>query len=158
MVYFNLWKMKRKTIRQIHTLYHKVLWLFFLHTVLLKMIILELLVCGWCWYILVHPICMLTVDWSCHSLLLIELFIDAFTLFPTGAAWLGCPNLGTWLGILATHMYTHCYGVVYHTYTARRAAYTYIQFITSITLLSRVNRTCCSQPLLSGTVTHNLSF
>ncbi len=58
------------------------LWLFFLHIVSLNMIILELMVCGQCWCKLVHPVPMLTVDWSCHSLLLVELFIDSYTFFP----------------------------------------------------------------------------
>ncbi len=68
------------------------------------MIILELLVCGWCWRKLVHPVSRLTVDWSCHSLLLVRLFIDAFTLFFKGIVWLG--NLGAWLGIF-TNTYLH---------------------------------------------------
>jgi hypothetical protein len=41
---------------------------------------------------------MLTVDLSCHSLLLVKL-IEAFTFLPKDAVWLGCPNLSTWLGI-----------------------------------------------------------
>ncbi len=45
MVYFNLRKKIEQIIRYICTLYYKVLWLFFLHTVTLNMIILELMVC-----------------------------------------------------------------------------------------------------------------
>jgi hypothetical protein len=33
-----------------------------LNTALLNIVILELLVCGWCWCELVHPVPMLTVD------------------------------------------------------------------------------------------------
>jgi hypothetical protein len=69
------------------------------------MIILELLVCGWCWRKPVHPVSRLTVDWSCHSFLLVRLFIDAFTLFFMGIVWLG--NLGAWLGIFSyTYLHT----------------------------------------------------
>jgi hypothetical protein len=45
-----------------------------------NMIVLESVACGWC--VLVHPVPMLTADRSCLSLLLGELFMDAFTLFP----------------------------------------------------------------------------
>jgi hypothetical protein len=74
---------------------YKVPWLIFLHTVLLNMSILELLMWGWWWCELVHLVPMFTVDWLCHSLLLVELFIDTFTLFPTGTVWLGCPFFGS---------------------------------------------------------------
>jgi hypothetical protein len=47
-------------IRHVCTLNHKVFAIVFLHFVLLNMITLELLVCGWCQ--LVHPFPMLTVD------------------------------------------------------------------------------------------------
>jgi hypothetical protein len=86
---------------------------------------LEQLVRGWPWCELVYPVPMLTVDWSCQSLLLVELFKDAFTLFPMGTVWLCCTNLSAWIGFSAAYMYTHCYGVGHHTYTARRATCTY---------------------------------
>ncbi len=73
---------------------------------LLNIIILELLLCFKCWCILVCPVPMLTVDWSCHSFLLVEVFIDAFTLFPRGAIWLCCPKLYAWLGIFC-YTYVH---------------------------------------------------
>jgi hypothetical protein len=52
-----------------------------LHFMSLNMILLELLACGCCWCKLVHPLPMLTV------------------VLPMAAVWLGCPSLGTWLGI-----------------------------------------------------------
>jgi hypothetical protein len=59
------------------------------------------------WLVLVRigPSChMLTVGWSCHSLLLVELFIDAFTLFPQVLFGLATLIWGAWLGIFG---YTH---------------------------------------------------
>jgi hypothetical protein len=79
----------------------------YLHTALLNMVILDLLVCRWWWCELVHPVPMLTVNRSCHSFLLVELFIDAFTLFQMGTVKLGCPYLGAWLGIFgSTYIHT----------------------------------------------------
>jgi hypothetical protein len=135
----------------------QVLWLFFLHTALLNMVILELLVCGWCWWEPVYPVPMLTGNWSCPSLLLVELFIDAFTLFQTGTVKLGCPSLGAWLRIFGS-TYVHTLlrnGLSYCMYTARQVTNTYMLFITLILLLARVSWTCCCQPLLSGTITLN---
>ncbi len=81
---FNLLKGK-EIIRYSYVcaLYYKILWWLFLwHIVLLNTIIFELLACGWCWCELDHPVPMLIEDWFCHSLLLVELFIDAFSFFP----------------------------------------------------------------------------
>jgi hypothetical protein len=145
---FNLQNGKEKWLG-IYVHNYKVLWLFFLHIALLDMVILELLVCGWCWCELVHPVPMLTVNWSCHSLLLVELFI--------GTVRLGCPYLGAWLRIFGS-TYVHTLlrnGLSYCMYTARQVTNTYMLFITLILLLARVSWTCCCQPLLSGTITLN---
>jgi hypothetical protein len=74
-----------------------------------------------------------------HSRLIVSLPSAVWTvyrhrhsLFPTHAVWLGCPNLGAWLGILASHM-THITGLSHrHSMIGN----------THITLLARVGRTC----------------
>ncbi len=98
------------------------------------------------WLVLVHPVPILTVDWSYHFLLLVDLFVDTFTLFPTGTIWLGCPNLGAWLEILG-YIYVHTLlrnGLSY--IHSKMVTHTYMWLITSITLLARVGWTCCYQP------------
>jgi hypothetical protein len=80
-----------------------------LHIVSLNMIILELLACGWCQ--LVHPVPMLTVDWSCHSLLLVQLFIDTLTVF--SQVLFGLATL-LWVlgsGFSVSHMHLRCHKV-----------------------------------------------
>jgi hypothetical protein len=88
------------------------------------MVILELLACGWCWCEVVHPVPMLTVDCSCHSLLLVRLYLEAFTPFLRGTVLLGCPNLwrlGRWL-------YTYHCGIGY-TYRHNKTTDTHIHII-----------------------------
>ncbi len=78
---------------------------------------------------LFHAVPMLIEDCSCHSLLLVRLLIDTFTLFPMGTVWLGCPNLGRLgigLGFLATHMNTY-YCETSYTYRYGKAGDKHIQ-------------------------------
>jgi hypothetical protein len=80
-----------------------------LHIVSLNMIIPELLACGWCQ--LVHPVPTLTVDWSCHSLLLVQLFIDTLTVF--SQVLFGLATL-VWVlgsGFSVSHMHLSCHKV-----------------------------------------------
>jgi hypothetical protein len=97
-----------------------------LHFMSLDMIVLELLVCGWYWCELVHPVPVLTVDWLCHALLLVELFIDAFNFF----SWvLCCLAALVWTLILRfsiPHMYTNCYKAITHTYSWISSTYIHI--------------------------------
>ncbi len=89
----------------------------FLNFLALNMILFELLASGWCWYELVHHIPMLTVGWSFHSLLLVELFIDAFTFFPRVLFGLAAQVWGLGLGFSIPHIQTCCYKVDYHIYS-----------------------------------------
>ncbi len=73
------------------------------------MIVLELLACGWCWWKLVHPVPRLTADSYCHSLLLVELFIDAFTFFPQVLFGLATLVWMPGLGFSVADMPTLCY-------------------------------------------------
>jgi hypothetical protein len=87
-----------------------------LHFMTLNVNILELLTCCWCCCELVHLVPMFTVDWLCHSLLQIGLFIDDLTFFPCHClAWLplvwclAALSLGAWLEVFycSLHIYTH---------------------------------------------------
>jgi hypothetical protein len=69
------------------------------------------------WLVLVESVYlvpMLTVDESCHSLLLVGLFIDAFTSFPWVLFGLAAPVWALGLGFSAPHMHRCYYKVNYH--------------------------------------------
>ncbi len=78
---------------------------------------------------MVHPVHMRTTDWPCHSHLLVELFIDAFALFPMGAVWLSCPNLGAWLGIFGFRCTHINYGAGYHTHSKMGNIHIYLRYV-----------------------------
>ncbi len=114
-----------------------------LHILLLNMTILELLACGWCWCKLVHPVPMLTLDWLCHSLLLFEVFIDAFTCIPWGRlAWL--PQFRCVAQDFLFNTCTCCYKVNYHTHSWISDIYIniYTFFIHIDHVLARLRRMC----------------
>ncbi len=98
-----------------------------LFSLYINIIILELLACGWCWCELVNPVPMLTVDSSCHSLLLVELFIDAFTIFSWVLFGLAAQNLGARPGIFGcTYVHTSLWNKVSYTQSKMGGTYTYM--------------------------------
>jgi hypothetical protein len=135
--YFPLWydfifnlRKKKRLIRYVHILYYKILWLFSFHVVSLNTIILELLACGWCWCKLVSPVPTLTSEWSCPSLLLVELFIDSCTLFPWVLVGLAALIWVLGLGFSVAHMLTCHYEKQTIIHTVRWAAHRHIFLIT----------------------------
>jgi hypothetical protein len=88
----------------------------------------------------------------CHSLLLVELFIDTLTFFPWVLFGFHALVWALGLGFSAAHMRTCCYYINYQTHSKIGGTYTHI-LITLIMLLARIGQTCCSWPLLSGTGT-----
>ncbi len=128
---------REKIIRHIYKLCSKVLWLFFLLTALLNMVILELVACGWCWCKLVHPVPMLTLYWSCHSLLLVDCLKTPSLCFPPVLFGLAVLIWVLGLVFLATDVHTYHYRMDNWTVTARWVTHIYIQLIISLILLAR---------------------
>ncbi len=66
---------------------------------------------------MVPPVLMFRVYWLCRSLLLVELFIDAFTFFSQVLFSLAALVWALGLGFFILHMHIHCYKVSYHTHS-----------------------------------------
>ncbi len=124
-----------------------------LHIVLLNRIILELLVCGWCWCGM-DPSCPNTHSRLILSLpitVLVELFIDAFTFYSRVLFGLAALVQVLGLGFSAAHMRACCYKVNYHTHS--EISFTYIHCFNHIDHITSEDR--MDLPFLTPSVGNN---
>jgi hypothetical protein len=127
------------------------------------LLLFSCILCCWVWSYLSYWL--VQFGPSCphaHSILILSLSSTGWTVYrrihflPTDAVWLGSPRLGAWLGIFLFHLFTtQLQSHLPHTQLqyCRLLTHIHIILITLIILPAKIRQTCCSQALLSGTLT-----